>query len=928
VSTSLSFRPDLTGTAGPFLRALTLLLGSIGSANALADDAAASADSSPAKLEEVLVAGTKYKDTFGLDDKRSSLQTIDGLSEDQLQKLPVTTVADALENITGVSVTPNDDNERGRNFQMNPAIRGLDSKYNNVSIDGLPIATANFSGVGVSSRSTPLDMLPVGMVRSLVVYKTWSPDRDPASVGGGIELRTRSAFDNGGAPLTQLGLRLGHNQLNDQPVHQDPVNYRGDLVLSRVFGSNDQFGWVVSGSYEHFEDYTYDNATTDSGFYNFYNNAGQLASTPSLSNGIAVPQQSKAWVIYETNKRAHATSKLEFRPTDRLTTYLTLGYYYDANDATRNETILTSAGKLTNQAPTTGTYSAGDVELGGQYSPLNRITYQGQAGGAYAFDGGDTLELRFGDSHSLWRQPQFMVKYINGTANSPTKGSSVVTSAMNGFNYVVYEDVSHFNMNPAVFDNLANYGGYYWRFRNRDIDTYNDTLTLDYDHNANADSRGWGWKVGADLRENKNSLYFNTPEYDPNVSHTVLLSAPGLTNSTLFKLPGYSNLPLTLINVPNAFAYLNDNMSQFHDTNQNAANNSSNFHLREEIYDGYGMIVYNTDRLHAMAGIRGDDAHLNVAGFQQLPNPPGVTSSSLANTPYPAFRPVTVSSDYINPLPAAAVNYSVSNDVLARAAITRTIGRPDYGDYSPGLSVDQDPSTGVVTIRQGNPNLKPRKSTNYDLGTEWYFAPESMLAAAFFYKDIQDEIFTITSNSTTVYNNVPEPAVVTEPVNASKSSLKGLELEWLQGDFGQLTPWLKGVSTDLNYTLLDGSATVPSPGGVTREVNGLINQPKYIANAILNYQYDRFVGTVTFNRTGRSLRALNTSASWDDVYWAPRQTVNLKFGYRPAERMEVSATVTNLTNDTVKSVTGPDKNLLKDISYVGRVYTVGFIYRP
>ena len=38
--------------------------------------------------------------------------------------------------------------------------------------------------------------------------------------------------------------------------------------------------------------------------------------------------------------------------------------------------------------------------------------------------------------------------------------------------------------------------------------------------------------------------------------------------------------------------------------------------------------------------------------------------------------------------------------------------------------------------QNGNPNLDPIKSTNYDLSFEWYFAPESALVLGGFYKDV------------------------------------------------------------------------------------------------------------------------------------------------------------------------------------------------
>jgi TonB-dependent receptor len=292
---------------------------------------------SSANVSEVVVTGQRQKPI--ITEKRDAMGVIDGISAEELQKLPNGTIAEALIHVAGVSVTPNNDNERGRNFAQDPAVRGLDSSYNNVMIDGLPFASTNFTGTGVSSRAVALDAVPSSLVSEIQVYKTYSPDRDPEAVGGGIELTTRSAYDNGGAPFLLINAKGGYNSLNSEPYPQSPVNYHGDVTYSHVFGDHGQFGFVINAVYERSADDTYDNATTDNTYYNYYTANGTLL--PSTTNpqgaGIyAVPQQSKAWIIEETNQKADLTTKFEYRPSNTLQTFVELGYYYDGNDSTRN----------------------------------------------------------------------------------------------------------------------------------------------------------------------------------------------------------------------------------------------------------------------------------------------------------------------------------------------------------------------------------------------------------------------------------------------------------------------------------------------------------------------------------------------------------------------------------------------------------------
>jgi len=880
---------------------------------------------------EVVVTG--QRSPAAIEEKKAALGVVDSLDSETLQTLPDNTVAEVLARLPGLSVTANNDNERGRNSAEHPAIRGLDAKYNNIAFDGLPIATADFVGSGVSSRATPLDLLPITLVDGIDVYKTYSPDRDPQAVGGGILLKTHDPFDHAGAPITQLSAGGGYNSLNSQPYRQNPVNYDADLLLSRVFGRDNQFGAVLSLDYQRQADYTADNATTDSVFYNYYNAAGTLVSKPSLSNGFAVPQQDKAWVIEEVTKKIAATAKFDWRPTDTVNAFLTAGFYNEQNDGTRNEVILTPGGTLTNQTASSGTYSQGDVEVGGQYSPLNRTTMNYQAGASWRPDADDLIDLRGGWSRATWYQPQYMVKYINGTVNSPTANSSVKTSAANGFNYNLYGDYSNFLMNPATFENPNNYGGFYWRFRRRNIANDLATAKLDYGHNAETDSQGLGFKVGAQLTHTRATLNYRTPDYEPNATGQVTLANSGAQSFSSFSIPN-NPLPFPLINVPQAFAFLNANPGLFHSTNQNANNSINNFKLRESVVDAYGMLVYNAGNFHAMAGLRRDGSGDDVSGNQQLPNPTGLVSSGLAGSLYPAFKPIRTTSSYDNFLPAASVDYLPLEQLQLRAAISRTIGRPDYSDYSPSSGISQDPTTGIITVTQGNPNLKPRLATNYDVAADWYFAPGSLFSVAPFYKTIDHEIFSIATNGALLYNGILTPAIETQPTNAASSHLAGVEFELAHRNFGDVWSGFEGVGADLNYSTLYGRAAVPSTSvagtsvtAASRILKGLINQPNEIANATLSYDRFGLFGAVSYNYTGRSLRSLVANAAWQDVYWAPHRQVDLRAGYHITPDFDVALTAQNLNDATVKSVTGPGGTLMKDNSFVGQTYWMRLIYR-
>jgi len=96
---------------------------------------------------------------------------------------------------------------------------------------------------------------------------------------------------------------------------------------------------------------------------------------------------------------------------------------------------------------------------------------------------------------------------------------------------------------------------------------------------------------------------------------------------------------------------------------------------------------------------------------------------------------ITAKRDYSDTLPSFNLAFDLANDLVLRAGAAKVMSRPALGTLTPGGTVNVSGNNRVATL--GNPNIDPTRAKNYDLGLEWYFAPESMLALALFYKDIE-----------------------------------------------------------------------------------------------------------------------------------------------------------------------------------------------
>ncbi|KQV61395.1 MULTISPECIES: TonB-dependent receptor [unclassified Duganella] len=125
---------------------------------------------------------------------------INVLSSDDIGNLPDKNAAEALARLPGVSVQR--DQGEGRYI----TVRGLGPDLNAVTINGALVPSPE-----ASRRAVALDVLPAGLIRSLEVTKTLTPEQDASSLGGTVEVKSLSAFDLPGSLLT-VNAAASHDQ--------------------------------------------------------------------------------------------------------------------------------------------------------------------------------------------------------------------------------------------------------------------------------------------------------------------------------------------------------------------------------------------------------------------------------------------------------------------------------------------------------------------------------------------------------------------------------------------------------------------------------------------------------------------------------------------------------------------------------------------
>ena len=91
-------------------------------------------------------------------------------------------------------------------------------------------------------------------------------------------------------------------------------------------------------------------------------------------------------------------------------------------------------------------------------------------------------------------------------------------------------------------------------------------------------------------------------------------------------------------------------------------------------------------------------------------------------------------------LPMIDLKVDITDEVVGRVSWGKTIARAPLGDLAGGRSLSGSPKIGSRNGSEGNTNLQPYESTNFDLSLEYYYGEGSYAAVGYFRKDVKNFI--------------------------------------------------------------------------------------------------------------------------------------------------------------------------------------------
>lgn len=87
-------------------------------------------------------------------------------------------------------------------------------------------------------------------------------------------------------------------------------------------------------------------------------------------------------------------------------------------------------------------------------------------------------------------------------------------------------------------------------------------------------------------------------------------------------------------------------------------------------------------------------------------------------------------------LPMIDIRVDLTDDIVSRVSWGKTIARAPLGDLAGGRSLSGSPKIGSRNGSEGNTNLQPYESTNFDLSLEYYYGEGSYASIGYFNKDV------------------------------------------------------------------------------------------------------------------------------------------------------------------------------------------------
>ena len=857
--------------------------------------------------ETVVITAQAKGQLSSINEQLASTSIINVVSAEKMKELPDANIAESIGRLPGISI------QRDNGEADAVIVRGLAPKYNEISIEGVPMSSTYYGDRGVD-----LSLLGDDLVKGVEVSKTLRPDMDADALGGTVNLTLKTAQPGFHYDIWGNG---GYTKLRSSYDNYKFAGSAGDRFV------DDQIGVLVQGNIEE----------------------KQLPSD-QLNATYSTPVRSSVVV---TNPPTFYVPTATTELTDNTTTRhryggsLILDYTSDFVDAK----FFTLYDQKKDSSITRDNTTQFDSREFFDQVFVNQTKTDQRTNSLQALFkiGGTELPVSLSYTRSDSHTPNGLEFdfYQTGVQSTPqgnalTYGTPLnLINAMGVFNpgnpnsYLNNIQISSADLVDATYDAKVD-----WKIPFKLSDNISGKISLGGKyHSVNRTSIGsqeqeyMQYGDGSGTRLAIQNSYANlfpglagltgvgasqsgisaSPFVDPSYSRTSILGYPIGPNWFEHNLVIMANEALTNPGV----AIWQQGVQDF----------NQNYTDKEKSQAGYLMGEFNIgNSLTIVPGARYQEEKTDLSAYHIQP--------VSANANGLGALPVLWETKRDNPYwyPSVNIKYKATENVQIMGAVYRSVSLPSYSDISPLLILQ----TGTTGVTSSNPFLKPSTASNYDLGASLHSDAVGLFTVDLFYKDISNLIYSFQNyypyspypivgapadfssrvpsvsyfDSTFLQSN-PQTGktsggsiVMNDP---SDAYLRGIELSW-QTHFYYLPGLLSGIVLELNASFMSSNELYPyffvkSPRTGAKDTlvysttgGPLQDQPKGIYNAILGWDYKGFSSRFSLEYQELSLQSIDTQYGLRNSYYDNVLLFDISLKQQIIDNLYIFANATNLNN--------------------------------
>ncbi len=910
-----------TGLA-PASRVVAIPAGGSVEADFSLTSAEAAAAGGPLRLERFVVGDSREMSgtAIAINEQRFAPNLRSVVSVDEFGDSPDGNVAEFLKFLPGVNV----------NSAREVSINGVPSANVPVTIGGFSVASVIGSGGdGGTGRSNSMDLFTTSNLSRIEVSFSPTPESEGAALAGSVNLVPRSAFDRVRPAFNASAFTSMLN--NSRYFLRDSYRRRffPGVDFSLVAPVSRRFGVTLSGGHS--------TRLTDTPLLqNVWRGVGSATNGGTFPDTPAGRPYLSSYTLQTAGRRAVRSSlaaNADFRlsPRDRLT--LSLQYStFDVNIES-NQLVLDTGRVLPGQfstANTKGAAGSGTLQLNGSVSIRTNWNYLPSL--VWRHDG------------PVWKAEAgvALARSLNHTRNSAEGAFGTTTARRTGVT-VAFDDVGYSRPGAVTVTDAAGAPVDPFALSTYAVTAGNASMrrTDDTRRSAYANLRRdftwvlpWTVKAGLDFREAVRDARGTGAAYTflgrDGVASTTPLSgddqAVSYPNPEFMRRNPIAGFPvLQGVSAWQLWEEAQANPGRFTVANANtqyrtavglstvAAETISSAYVRLDL-----ALLHN--RLRLVGGVRAEQTNISAAGPLTDPTR-NYQRDAQGNVVLGANRrPVPVTTDayqtslltyldrgsraakeYLDLFPSLNASFNLRENLILRAAAYTSIGRPDFIQYSGGLTLPdtESPPSPSNRISVNNAGIRPWSARTVSVRAEYYFPGLGQLSAGAFRRDFSDffgsTVLRPGPEFLEVYNLDPaeygDYDVATQRNLTSRVRMEGTTLNYKQA-LGFLPRWARGVQVfgNLSVQRTIGEASANFVGFVPRTASWGASLTR-----------ERLVLHVNWNHRGKVRQgpvAAGASIEPGTFTWlAPRQVTDVIVEYKVSRRLWLFANLRNLLHE-------------------------------